>query len=61
MTSDIKDIATALVWLIERIGHADDCSAKPNSEGERGYSCNCGMNKAQSAVQHGTNYGDYGH
>lgn len=59
MTSDIKDIARALSWLIERVGHADDCSAKPDPDDGHTGPCGCGMNNAQSAVDHGTSYGDY--
>jgi hypothetical protein len=59
MTSDIKDIAIALAWIIQRLGHADDCSAKPDPEDGSSYSCDCGMSKAESAVIHGTDQGYY--
>ncbi|MHC4434806.1 MAG: hypothetical protein ACYTBS_23455 [Planctomycetota bacterium] len=58
MTTDIQDLARALAWLIERLGHTDDCSAKPDPEDGNSYSCDCGMSRALSAVQHGSR-GDY--
>jgi hypothetical protein len=57
MTSDIKDIARALAWIIDRLGHDDDCAAKPDPEDGSSYSCTCGMDTAQSAVLHGTQGG----
>jgi len=62
MTTDIKDLARALAWIVERLGHDESCSAvrRPNpSDDYPDFGiCSCNHGKILSLLQHGADQGE---
>jgi hypothetical protein len=44
MTSDLKILARALMWIMEKLGHDDECTH---------FACRCDLNDIVSDLVHG--------